>query len=145
MESAGGREEGSEYAEPVGMLDIEEVDGLKSWLAICVRNAPGNRPHVVATRQEIGARAEDLVVRTNEESLKALRYHIGKIKILTVTIMARSEGGAAVNKFLKAIALSLGSFGAQVFLIRSFMQAYMANHDCGWGYSAAHLKSPQKS
>ena len=61
MESAGGREKASKFAEALHMLDIGDMYGLRRWSANRFRNAPEYRPGIVAKRQDIVARAHELV------------------------------------------------------------------------------------
>lgn len=61
MEFAGGREEGSEYAEALGLIDIEDMDGLERWSAVRSKNAPENRPDVVLFREKVNARFDKLL------------------------------------------------------------------------------------
>lgn len=61
MEAAGGRETGSEFAEALRMLDIGDMHGLRRWSANRFRNAPEYRPDIVAKRQDIVARADELI------------------------------------------------------------------------------------
>lgn len=61
MEAAGGRETGSKFAEALHMLDIGDMCGLRRWSAKRFRNAPEYRPDIVAKRQDIKARADELV------------------------------------------------------------------------------------
>lgn len=61
MEAAGGREIGTEFAEALHMLDIGDMYGLRRWSANRFRNAPEYRPDIVAKRQDIVARADELI------------------------------------------------------------------------------------
>ena len=61
MESAGGREKGSEFAEALHMLDMGDMYGFRRWSANRFRNAPENQSVMVAMRQDILARADDLI------------------------------------------------------------------------------------
>lgn len=71
MEHAGGREEGSEYAEALSLIDIEDVDGLDRWSAVRRENAPENRPNVVLFRDKVIAKFYKLqmekIQRADEE------------------------------------------------------------------------------
>ena len=70
MEFFGGREDGSQFLEPLCMLDNGDVYGFKRWSAVRFRNLPINQPRMVAIRQEILARARDLV-RENARQMAA--------------------------------------------------------------------------
>lgn len=61
MEFAGGREEGSEYAEALGMLDIDDMDEFERWSTVRRRNAPENRPDVVLFRDDVNIRFKKLL------------------------------------------------------------------------------------
>ena len=68
MEFAGGREEESEYAKALAMLDIDDKDRFERWYAARKKNAPENRPDVVLFREDVNVRLDKLLTDNLERT-----------------------------------------------------------------------------